>query len=111
MFTFIILAYAILITVLFLCTYVGASADRQAFSIRNHHNRLVCKELTRQLREARSALQSVRLDCQNLKQVIARQDKDITTCHKLMELQDQATELSTLNSQLSTPTEVKSAQG
>ena len=106
-----LIVYAAIITLLFICALIGASAQNQDASLMARNDRIVVKDFIVQLSEAKSRISELEAENCKLQEVISRQDKDICTCHKLMELQNQATELSTLNSQLSTPTEVKSAQG
>jgi len=106
-----LIVYAAIITLLFICALIGASAQNQDAACIIKNDRIVVKDLIDQLSEAKGRVYELEAENCKLQEVISRQDKDICTCHKLMELQNQATELSTLNSQLSTPTEVKSAQG
>jgi hypothetical protein len=80
----ILIIYAALITLLYICSLFGAAADRQDSILSLKHDRIAITDLIQQLSETKTALADLDLENANLKQVIARQDKDLTTCHKLM---------------------------
>jgi len=80
----ILIIYAALITLLYICSLFGAASDRQDSILSLKHDRICINDLIQQLSETKTALADLDLENANLKQVIARQDKDLTTCHKLM---------------------------
>lgn len=88
-----LIIYAAIITLLFICALIGASAQNQDAACIIKNDRIVVKDFIDQLSEAKGRISKLEAENCKLKEVVARQDKDICTCHKLMEL-------STLNSQL-----------
>lgn len=118
-----LIVYAAIITLLFICALIGASAQNQDAACIIKNDRIVVKDFIDQLSEAKGRISKLEAENCNLKDVIARQDKDITTCHKLMNMREahssdapvsptHNSSLLTLNCSRSEPTpEVKSAQG
>ena len=118
-----LIVYAAIITLLFICALIGASAQNQDAACIIKNDRIVVKDFIVQLSEAKGRVYELEAENCNLKEVIARQDRDIETCHQLMEMREtQSSEapappthnssLLTLNCSRSEPTpEVKSAQG
>lgn len=80
----ILIIYAALITLLYICSLFGAASDRQDSILSLKHDRICINDLIQQLSETKTALADLDLENANLKQVITRQDKDLTTCHKLI---------------------------
>ena len=102
MFTILLIIYAAIVSLLFICALIGASAQNQDTACIIKNDRIVVNDFIEQLSEAKSRISELERENYNLQTVISRQDTDIETCHKLMEMQNNTSELSTLNSQLST---------
>jgi len=83
MITFLII-YAALITILYICCIFGKAQERQDSIISLKHDRICINDLIQQLSETKTNLADLEIENANLKQVIKRQDDDLTTCHKLM---------------------------
>jgi len=118
-----LIVYAAIITLLFICALIGASAQNQDAACIIKNDRIVVKDFIDQLSEAKSRISKLEAENCKLKEVIARQDKDICTCHKLMDMREthssEAPASPTHNSSLIThncsrsepPLEVRRAQG
>lgn len=88
MFTTLLIIYAALITILFLCTIIGASAQKQDAALFIHNDRIIVKDFLNKLAEAKTRISELETENCQLKEVISRQDKDLDTCHKLMNMAD-----------------------
>ena len=96
-----LIAYAVIMTILFICALIGVSTRIQDDACIIRNDRIVVKDFISQLTEAQGRVSALEAENCKLKEVISQQDKDLDTCHKLLELQNQAnSQLSTLNSQL-----------
>ena len=96
-----LIAYAVIMTILFICALIGVSTRIQDDACIIRNDRIVVKDFISQLTEAQGRVSALEAENCKLKEVISQQDKDLDACHKLLELQNQAnSQLSTLNSQL-----------
>ena len=78
-----LITYALIVTGLLIAVVAAANADRQDLIFMEHETRSLTEQLLTELSQVRHKCSSLELETDNLKSVIARQDKDLTTSHKL----------------------------
>lgn len=74
-----LITYALIVTGLLIAVVAAAANDRQDLILMDNETRCIAEELS----QIRKKCSSLELEADNLKSVIARQDKDLTTSHKL----------------------------
>jgi TolA-binding protein len=85
-----LIVYAAIITLLFICALIGASAQNQDAACIIKNDRIVVKDFIDQLSEAKGRISELEAENCKLQEVISRQDRDIETCHQLMEMRENA---------------------
>lgn len=79
----ILITYALIVTGLLIAVIAAANADRQELILMDSETRSITEQLLTELSQVRHKCASLQTETENLKSVIARQDKDLTTSHKL----------------------------